>query len=172
MTHPAPSTTHEETLWGLEPGDETKALCWRKRHATTPTPWEGRLPKEPSEDVRIRHDQARIQCHLCPLLNACERALTAMEKRALRVDGVMAGRYSDVYPYSHVDNEFTQTTCRGCHAQLKPQGPVSNNRKSPKEARNHQGEGLCDKCYPKLARAIRHQPTKRNYQLNNPTTTA
>ena len=163
-----------ETLWGLEPGRETEALCWHTRQHVGTAPWDGRNPGEPSAEVRDRHEQARRKCHRCPLLTACERALSDMEKDVLRVDGVMAGRYSDVKPYNHTDLEFTQSTCRGCQHPLLPRGTVSQNRKHPDGARRHIGEGLCEDCYPRLARAVRNPtqpPPKRSYQLNNPTGT-
>ena len=62
----------------------------------------------------------------------------------------------------------------GCRAPLRPQGDVSNNRKLPAGARNHLGEGLCEQCYPRLARAVRNPPPpapKRSYQQNNPINT-
>ena len=160
-----------EHLWGLEPGEETAALCWYKRQSAGVSPWDGSHPRESYEEVFARHEEARLRCHRCPLLAACERALSDMEKQSLRVDGVMAGRYSDVIAYSNGERRFVQTTCRGCRAPLRPQGDVSNNRKFPAGARDHRGEGLCDQCYPRLARAVRNPPPpppKRSYQENNP----
>ena len=140
-------------LWGLEPGEETAALCWYKRQSAGVSPWDGSHPRESYEEVFARHEEARLRCHRCPLLEACERALSDMEKQSLRVDGVMAGRYSDVIAYSNGERRFVQTTCRGCSTPLRPQGDVSNNRKFSAGARDHRGEGLCDQCYPRLARA-------------------
>lgn len=159
-----------EHLWGLQPGAETAALCWYKRNTARISPWDGRAPKEASEDVQKRHEYARTQCHRCPLLHACERALSDMEKKRLRVDGVMAGRYSDVATNSGED-EFTQLHCRGCTTPLLPQGGIEHRRKVPHGARRHLGEGLCEQCYPRLARAVRNPPPpppKRSYQANNP----
>lgn len=163
-------TVREEHLWGLEPGEETAALCWYKRQTGKVSPWDGSRPLESSEEVLARHKEARLRCHRCPLLEACERALSDMEKQNLRVDGVMAGRYSDVLAYSNAERRYAQTNCRGCHAPLRPQGGVSTNRKIPAGARDHRGEGLCDQCYPRLARAVRNPPPppKRSYQENNP----
>lgn len=167
-------TKPHENLWGLEPGEETAALCWHKRQTADVSPWDGSHPGESSEDVLARHEEARLRCHHCPLLEACERALSDMEKQALRVDGVMAGRYSDVAAYSNAERRYVQTTCRGCHTHLRPQGNVSYKRKLPAGARDHRGEGLCDQCYPRLARAVRNPPPpapKPSYQENNPLST-
>lgn len=162
----------EETLWGLEPGAETTALCWHKRQTGKVSQWDGRQPQEPTTSVLARHERARLQCHHCPLLNACERALSEMEKKGLRVDGVMAGRYSDVLDYSKAERDLTQTNCRGCQATMRPQGRIGNSRRLPEQTRQHAGEGLCEDCYPRLSRAARHPPpppAKRSYQQNNPT---
>lgn len=157
-------------LWGLEPGEETAALCWYKRNTAPISPWDGRAPNEAREAVLARHEIARVQCQRCPLLTACERALSDMEKQSLRVDGVMAGRYSDVATHSG-EHEFAQLRCRGCNAPLLPQGGTHNRRKVPLGARQHLGEGLCEECYLRLARAVRNPPPpppKRSYQANNP----
>lgn len=157
-------------LWGLEPGEETTALCWYKHNTAPISPWDGRCPNEGTDEVQARHDIARLQCHRCPLLAACEKALSDMEKQGLRVDGVMAGRYSDVLIAS-VERDFTQTHCRGCKTPLSPQGGPSRNRTLPAGTSQHLGEGLCEQCYPRLARAVRNPPPpppKRSYQANNP----
>ena len=157
-------------LWGLEPGEETTALCWYKHNTAPISPWDGRCPNEGTDEVQARHDIARLQCHRCPLLAACEKALSDMEKQGLRVDGVMAGRYSDVLIAS-AERDFTQTHCRGCKTPLRPQGGPSRNRTLPAGTSQHLGEGLCEQCYPRLARAVRNPPPpppKRSYQANNP----
>ncbi|EEI16333.1 hypothetical protein HMPREF0298_1919 [Corynebacterium lipophiloflavum DSM 44291] len=134
--------------------------------------WDGRRPKEPTQQVHDRHTEAKLLCRRCPLLTACERALSDLERAGLHVDGVMAGRYSDVR--SHMlrnEAQFHQTTCRGCAAPLIPQGGVGAKTKPPPKARRHIGEGLCEDCYPVLAILSGKRPAAppRSHQQNNPT---
>ncbi len=158
-------------LWGLEPGEERSALCWYKRWEGDVSPWDGRRPSEPTEDTLARHEKARLICRRCPLITACERALSDLERQALRVDGVMAGRYSDVHPgVAGGESAFCQRVCRGCQVPLIPQGTIHPRTKIPADARPHLGEGLCEDCYPWLALATGKQPPTppRPHHVNNP----
>lgn len=71
-----------------------------------------------------------------------------MERLGMRVDGVCAGRYSDVPPRGGAKT-FVQTTCRVCGCEMKPQ-VVGEEGDTV-----HQGEGLCGRCYPVFSRKIR-----------------
>lgn len=113
--------------------------------------WETR-PKEPTEQRRERHAQARMLCQSCPLLEACEAALSDLEVQGLGVDGVMAGRMSDVPGYGVVEK---QDRCRVCGLRLQPQKRVAEKRRLLPGQRPHVGEGLCDRCYPEHHRQAR-----------------
>lgn len=156
-------------LWGLEPGAETGASCWYRRWPDG-SPWDGRRGGEGTKSVLIRHEEARILCRRCPLIDACERALGDMEDQALNVDGVMAGRYADVRPQMVADGIFCQTNCRGCGNSLIPRAGVHLNAKPRPGARPHVGEGLCEDCWPDLALSTRRKPSppRRNHHTNNP----
>lgn len=161
-------------LWGLEPGEEANALCWYKRWSASIIPWDGRAPRESTEEVAARHEKARLICHRCPLLAACEQALSAMERQGLRIDGVMAGRYSDVRDsLGSREDGFRQAECRGCQVPLLPMRSNSWRVKPPAGARQHVGEGLCSECYPQLARfSAALSATTRSDQMNNSTGTS
>lgn len=118
--------------------------------ATTPSLWESRRPREPAEAVQARHQKARILCHRCPLLTACERALSDYEQAGIPIDGVTAARYSDVKYGSQWQGDI-QTHCAGCAAPLIPQ-KREYQLKNTQNKKQHIGEGLCEDCYPALAR--------------------
>lgn len=162
-------TASARDLWGLEEGAETTAVCWYKRWDGG-NPWDGRRPHEETEQVLDRHRQARILCRRCLLLDACERALADMEAQRLHVDGVMAGRYSDVRSQANTDAAMRQTSCRGCCVPLIPRGGQYVTAKPRPGARPHVGEGLCEDCWPWLALSTRRRPPAppHDHQLNNP----
>lgn len=125
--------------------------------AEVPSLWESRRRWESPEQVEARHQQARIICRRCPALEACEAALSAMERGRFDVDGVMAGRFSDVRPgVSGKKLSEVQRRCLGCRNVMGPQtGPHANTRKQ--YGCWHAGEGLCDVCHPRLSRAARRR---------------
>lgn len=130
--------------------DESCARCWAKRWPNG-SPWDGRRPGEETTSVAERHAVARQECMRCPLLDKCEHYLTDQETEGARVDGVIAGRYSDVDPLSKNEHQFWQTTCRGCEKDMIPMRPTGSKR-SRGLRRKHTGEGLCDECFPVLSR--------------------
>lgn len=102
-----------------------------------------------------RWQQARLLCAQCPLLDACERYLADYEAKGIYIDGVVAGRFSDV-DHPHIKNEHRQATCLGCGEMMRPRrradAPLV---KHEHLERSHVGEGLCDKCYPIMSRKAR-----------------
>ncbi len=148
-----------DQLYGREPGDETLARCRADKWPAGKTPWDGARPGEEGRRVKQRHKWAAESCEDCVVLQACEMALSAMEKESLHVEGVMAGRYSDVRNPLVRKEEFRQTACRFCKTVMKPQGdPAWWNRSAAKRAgnfRQHVGEGLCSECFPTRSRKAR-----------------
>lgn len=130
--------------------DESCARCWNRKWPKG-LPWDGRRQGEESDSVRARHAYARQECMRCPLLDACEAYLSDQETDGTRVDGITAGRYSDVNPHEPSDVAFQQTTCRGCQESMRPQRtPAKPPRLTPRK--KHRGEGLCQDCWPNLSR--------------------
>lgn len=146
--------------------DVTQARCWSKKWPTQVLYWDSRQPEEPMESVEERHELARVECMRCPLLEICEQALSQLEREDLHVDGVMAGRYSDARLRS-VDRSMTprQSHCEGCGQEMEPQAGMG--RGQPLD-RHHVGQGLCDRCWPFMAR--RRTPRLRRHRPNNPYT--
>lgn len=147
-----------DQLYGREPGDETLARCRSDKWPGGQTPWDGARPGEETEKVKLRNSKARAFCQSCVLLDACESALSDMEKGALHVEGVMAGRYTDVR--NRGDRaEMRQKECRFCGVLLKPQGEAEWWKKTAARVgdnfRQHSGEGLCVDCFPKASRKAR-----------------
>lgn len=140
--------------------DESCARCWHKRWPGG-SPWDGRRGGEDSESVKQRHRIARIECHHCPLINACESYLAATERNGEYVDGVVAGRYSDVRP-PQTDGQFRQSSCLGCAKDMCPQSP---RHRPVMPRRQHAGEGLCQVCWPEFRRRPRtkHLPARANH---------
>ena len=133
--------------------DEPLGVCQQK-HYRGNNLWEGRRATETEDDVAERHRIAKILCHRCPLLDVCEHALYDMERQGLRVDGVMAGRYSDVWTVVNKAHGEYQHYCRGCGEKMVRAA------RTPKPGQlAHCGQGLCSECYPALAR--KQSPTKR-----------
>lgn len=133
---------HEALLEGI-------GICQQAEHRPkpgVPSLWDSMHGREPWEHVQKRHREARILCRKCPLLFACEQALSDYEKHSEEVDGVMAARYCDV-GYSSSSRE-RQTHCSGCQVRLHRQGST---RKMRASHRRHVGEGLCSECYPQFS---------------------
>lgn len=150
--------------------DESCARCWIKRWPDG-SPWDGRRRGEETARVLERHAAARQECMRCPLLTQCETYLSDQEDAGLRVDGVIAARYSDVDPMSRSEQDFWQTTCRGCNKDMLPRSPTGSKRLRGLY-RKHAGEGLCDECFPVLSRqATRPAPYRRPPQPRHPYTT-
>lgn len=133
-------------------------------------PWDSRLHRDgrgeqAKEAVAKRHNLARQLCQRCPLLEACERYLSATERAGIRVDGVVAGRYSDTPSHgwilgpAHIpdgNEEGRQTNCRACGQPMWPQ-VVSPERATERGGQRHVGEGLCEICFPRFARHNRRR---------------
>lgn len=146
---PERRAAHEALLEGI-------GICQQaeyRRQPGAPGLWDSMHGREAWEDVQKRHREARILCRKCPLLFACEQALSDYERHSEGVDGVMAARYSDV-SYSSNARE-RQTHCSGCQVRLHRQGSTRAVRASH---RRHVGEGLCSECYPQFAT---HSPDRR-----------
>lgn len=144
---------------------------WRTgAHKGEVIPWDGKVVKErhhpPAGDMTLhRHEEARLLCQRCPVLDACENYLSDMEKRGISVNGVVAGRYSDTPPggwekgpakIPSADINEQQTTCRACREPMWPQ-ITAPERVAKQGGRQHKGEGLCDLCHPRFARQVRKQ---------------
>ncbi|MCQ4611874.1 hypothetical protein [Corynebacterium sp. CCUG 51687] len=127
-----------------------------------------RIPWDSADKVVIRdpeHAKARLLCASCPALEACENYLADKERAGVSVAGVVAGRYCDlpaarasllppkVLPRPEVAEQ--QSHCRGCGALMWPQCTPPA-RVAASEAPQHQGEGLCENCYPHLSRTNRN----------------
>lgn len=133
--------------------DESMGICGQESYASTrslPSPWESQRTVEKQYEAEKRHRRARVLCYKCPLFDACERALSDMERAGISVDGVMAGRYSDI-PLADGYTSTFQSECIACGAGLIPQHRRPR-KKFPKSAKRHVGEGLCEECYPLLSR--------------------
>ena len=144
----------------------TRGICqqpkWRyKAHSGEMIPWDATDKTVLRESL---HAKARVLCAACPVLEACESYLADMERAGICVAGVVAGRYSDLFPNSvsgtgprklpDADDPERQTTCRGCGERMWPQcTPPALIVETP--APQHQGEGLCNDCYPQLSRTNR-----------------
>lgn len=126
--------------------DSSDARCRIERWPAGVRLWESAQPGESSARVAYRHARARAECLRCPLLEACESALSDMEVSRLPVDGVMAARYSDVGVPS--EGKILQDRCLVCGHQMAPQGGWGAMRMYPTTALRHVGQGLCNKCWP------------------------
>lgn len=133
--------------------DDPQGICWGK------TGFENVWESPPGATMRDGdlevHAWARRLCLMCPVLEACEAYLSDQERAGNHIDGVIAARYSDVCaPGTFPDRR--QTHCSGCGKAMRPQrerglsGVAKKRHKPPR--RKHVGEGLCDKCYPRLSR--------------------
>ena len=134
--------------------------CQRRSMAATPTQtslWDTKVDGETTVDVmRQRNQKAMVMCQACPLLEVCEAMLSDHEKQGIAISGVVAGRYSDVPVHASSQGaEPRQSTCRGCHEQMRPQYVSSHSKKRNQPEQRHMGEGLCDRCYPQISRAAR-----------------
>ena len=142
-------------------------ICQRPEHQSAPgepslwesqMPWERRL-KGQEDPVEARHAKARIECASCPLLEPCESYLADLEERGLSVDGVVAGRYSDAFQKGWTrprDRSWTQARCRVCSELMWPRATPPE-KITPELPRQHQGEGLCDRCHPRFSRQARRR---------------
>lgn len=139
----------------------------RKAHGGEIIPWDS-IPYADKREAA--HAKARVLCASCPVLEACERYLSDMERAGVCVAGVVAGRYCDLLPNSvsgagpqrlpPADAPERQTTCRGCGQRMWPQR-ASPQRVAETPAPQHQGEGLCNDCYPHLSRTNRTNRTSK-----------
>lgn len=152
-------SAHDHPDLGDWPGDETLARCRADKWPGGQTPWDGPRPDEESVRVRQRHSKARSFCQRCVLLEVCEEALSDMERASIHVEGVMAGRYSDVrgYGQSSRDREFRQANCKFCGVVMRPQAPSQQRdlKTITVQFARHMGEGLCEGCWPTKRRARR-----------------
>lgn len=119
--------------------------------------WESRRSREDKDSVGQRHLRARLECWVCPVLEACEAALTDMERQGQHVDGVMAARYSDVKSRDALG--IHQAKCRGCHVSLWPQAKDPD--QMPSGRLRHVGEGLCETCWPAFSRSAHNNTNQR-----------
>lgn len=140
--------------------DMTPGTCQlRANHPTAKwvSPWEGRRQGELTAAVLHRHQAAKVACALCPRLEACEAFLSDFEKKDIEIDGIVAGRYSDVTSWwrrgRQEETSFIQSTCRACQEEMKPQARAR--RYQNPATRRHVGEGMCDQCHPVFSRAAR-----------------
>lgn len=145
----------------------TLGVCQRREHKAQqgqPSLWDPKHPKDqkhkgaPANAWIDRHYKARLLCHTCPLLDACESYLSDCEKNNIHVAGVIAGRYCDVHylgtPGSHrirprPEDQERQVTCRACGKLMWPQRNREQgfNHRIPYDNVQHVGEGLCETCY-------------------------
>lgn len=135
-------------------------LCWvaaNRPPAGTPSLWDGRWHRESTDEVKLRHQAARLACAQCPRLEGCEKALSEFEELGIAIDGVMAGRYCDVGLWWTRGRPelamFLQTNCRACGEEMRPRVPGKLAKYTTD--RRHVGEGMCDKCFPVFSRAAR-----------------
>lgn len=112
--------------------------------------WESQRGREAAHDMVIRHQQARLLCLRCPLLEDCEDMVAYFERQNQPVDGVVAGRYSTVIIRA-AGADFVH--CRGCQEPLKPQHP--SGRKYNPDRKVHAGEQFCEDCHPRFSRRMR-----------------
>ena len=163
-----------DQLYGREPGDETLARCRSDKWPNGQTPWDGPRPSEETVKVRQRHTMARTFCQSCVLLDACETALSDMEKADIHVEGVMAGRYTDVRGHGQTarQHEFRQADCRFCGIVIKPQADATWWKKSAARRAGkfglHAGEGLCEGCFPKASRKARGKSRESEERPHEP----
>lgn len=123
------------------------------------SPWEGRRERELTAAVRHRHHVAKLACARCPLLEECEQMLADHERQGLGIDGVVAGRYTDVVDWWHNregEREFYQQRCQACKEKMAPQRGYRG-RPRTRRIRTHVGEGLCADCWPSFSRAARRR---------------
>lgn len=154
-------------------GDAELGICQQRDMQATPSApslWDPSAAGEPVARMRKRHQQAKLLCAQCPLLEACERMLSACEWRGVRVAGVVAGRYSD-RPQPLTSSDPYQLCCRWCGGPMDPQALVAAHARkrcchTPYQYKQrHMGEGLCNRCYQGHSRAARAarkaQPVRR-----------
>lgn len=145
--------------------DDLDVVCVCRRPEHKPTPerpslWETNRHGEKAESYERRLRQARILCKSCPMLEHCESELSRMEKEGASVDGIMAGRFSDVKTHGGMrDGAFTTVFCQGCKLVLIPQAKRGQIARAGRV--QHVGEGLCAVCHPKYSRAARKNKTTR-----------
>ena len=139
--------------------DDLDVMCVCRRPEHKPTAvrlslWETNREGERSESYEPRLRQARVLCRSCPMLDHCESELSRMEKKGIPVDGIMAGRFSDVKTHGGMKSgAFTTVSCQGCHLTLIPQAKRGQIARAGRV--QHVGEGLCALCFPKYSRAAR-----------------
>ena len=154
-------------MWPI-PLRDGMGLC--QQSAARPTEehlslWESRRDSsnpacaETNADAAARHARARAECSRCPLLDICEQALSDMERHGVLVDGVMAGRFSDLARASNGQPLASARICRGCRREMAPQ--IDRWRTRRRSELIHQGEGLCQHCWPRFSRTARHHTTTR-----------
>lgn len=134
--------------------------------AGNPGPWESIRPKEEIKAFDRRQRRAKIDCHRCPILDACERYLSACEKQKIPIDGVVAGRWPD-WTKSEITARVKrlQKHCRHCGHPMRPQWRATD--PNPRNVPQHVGEGLCNACWPTHSRAARH-PERTHTMINLP----
>lgn len=135
----------------MTPGDILEgAICRRRQYRAAPPTrvslWESAEARETTENRDKRHLQARILCRQCPVLDACEQRLSEMEAADIRIDGVVAARFSDVKVSWAKER---QSTCRVCGIKLIAQAHAVKLREST-QVRHHVGKGLCSACAVRL----------------------
>lgn len=113
--------------------------------------WEDTKHREKQPAREIRHRQARILCNRCPVLELCEERLVKLESEGIRVDGVVAGRYSTV-KIGYFATTQTHCQCCGNYLQLAGKNEFGKKIKQRPGALEHAGEGLCVECYPTFRR--------------------
>lgn len=144
-----------------------EGICQRRKWRRKASKGE-RIPWDSADKAVVRdpeHAKARLLCAQCPALEACEAYLADKERAGVSVAGVVAGRYCDlaaarasllppkVLPRPEVAEQ--QSHCRGCGALMWPQCTPPE-RVATSAAPQHQGEGLCDACWPQMHRFHKH----------------
>lgn len=132
------------------------AICSQRRfQAVGANVWETRFGERP-ELREQRHAKARALCSLCPVLEQCEEFLRTTEAKGILIDGIVAGRTSDVQFTGWGEKNFVVLRrCRACDVRLQPRRLGASGRALRPGQRPHRGEGLCDLCFPRFSRVAR-----------------
>lgn len=146
---------------------DTGGICQRPKYRRAikrgeVIPWDAHQPNTAYLATKHRQEYARILCQQCPMLEACEQRLSHLERRGLSVDGIVAGRVSDVpsHLWQYIPRSLPKkapgvlTHCRACGTNMWPQCAASDQVRAS-TAPQHKGEGLCDRCWPTHTRANR-----------------
>lgn len=127
----------------------------------TPNLWESGVHRESASSVEYRHARAAAECRRCPVLDACEERLSDYERRSIHIDGITAGRLSDVRTaHKQSLGVHTTTHCRICRERMLPQAKADQHLAPGQKL--HAGEGLCMICFRTHSRAATHPAHHNN----------